>query len=252
MKRLAKKVAIVTGGGTGIGRAIACRFAREGAAVVVVGRRPGPLRETVALIRRARGRALAVAGDAALFSSARRVVVRTLHDFGRLDILCNNAGTIRRQRPLADTEEGVWDSLQRNNVRTVYAMSRAAIPALRQAGGGSIVNIASILGFVAIEGMAAYCAAKGAVLNLTRSMALDYGPDRIRVNSICPGLVETPISYVDRPDFARHRALYAQGHPLGRIGRPEDMANAALFLASDEADWITGASLVVDGGYSIR
>lgn len=252
MKRLAKKVAIVTGGGTGIGRAIALRFAGEGAAVVVVGRRPAPLRETVAMIRRARGRAIAAAGDASMVSTGRRVVARTLHEFGRLDILCNNAGTLRRRRPLADTEEEVWDALQRNNVRSVYAMSKAAVPAMRQGGGGAVVNTASILGFVAIEGMAGYCAAKGAVINLTRSMALDYGPDHIRVNCICPGLVETPISYIDRPDFAKHRDDYVRGHPLGRIGCPEDIANAALFLASEEADWITGAVLVVDGGYSIR
>ncbi|MCZ6691457.1 MAG: glucose 1-dehydrogenase [Planctomycetota bacterium] len=250
--RIESKVAIITGGGSGIGRATALFFAKEGASVVVAGRREDPLVETAdEMQREAGGDAYYVVGDVTKGEDATRIVEETVSRFGRVDILFNNAGEIRRDLPLDKTEEDVWDSVIRSNLKGVYLVSRAAIPAMLKNGGGSIVNNASSLALVAIPGSAAYSAAKGAVVSLSRSMALDYAP-KIRVNAVSPGLVHTPLSYVDRPNFDELKGDLAADFPMGRIGSPEDVASAVLFLASDEASWITGTNLVVDGGAMIR
>lgn len=250
--RLENKVAIITGGGSGIGRATAVAFAREGASVSVAGRREDALTETAdEMQREAGGDAYYVVGDVTKAEDAERIVSDTVARLGRVDILVNNAGQVRRDLPLAETDDEVWDQMIRANLSSVFLMSRAAIPAMLEAGGGAIVNNASSLAHVAVPGMGAYSAAKGALVALTRSLALDYAP-KIRVNAVCPGLVETPLSYVDRPDFDERKADLAGAHPLGRIGVPEDVAPAILFLASDEASWITGTSLLIDGGFTLR
>ena len=250
--RLKGKVALITGAGSGIGKAAALAFAGEGAAVVAVGRREDPLTETAdEMQREAGGDAYYVVGDVTQPDDTSRIVEEAVGRFGRVDILFNNAGGIRRGLNVTETNEQIWDDLIRANLKGTYLMSRAAIPAMLKDGGGAIVNNASIIALVAAPGLAAYSAAKGAVVSLTRSMALDYAP-KIRVNCICPGLVETPLSYVDRPDFDSRKEDLAKDHPMGRIGAPDDVAGAVVFLASDEAAWITGTTLVIDGGYTIR
>ena len=250
--RLQNKVAIITGGGSGIGRATAVAFAAEGASVAVAGRQEDPLIETAdEMQREAGGDAYYVVGDVTKEEDAERIVAETVDRLGRVDILVNNAGQIRRNLPLVETDEAVWDEMIRVNLSSVFLMSKAAIPHMLEAGGGAIVNNASSLALVAVPGVGAYSAAKGALVALTRSTALEYAP-KIRANCVCPGLVETPLSHVDRPDFDEKKEGFAAAHPLGRIGRPEDVALAILFLASDEASWITGTSLVIDGGFTLR
>lgn len=247
--RLQGKVAIITGGGSGIGRATAIAFAKQGARIVLAGRREEPLEETASKMSSDAVRT--IPSDVTHTEDTTRIVQAALDRFGRLDILFNNAGEIRRDLPAAETDDETWDGIIRANLDSVFRMSRAAIPAMLETDGGAIVNNASSLALVGMPGVGAYSAAKGAILSLSRSMALDYAP-KIRVNCVCPGLVHTPLSYVDRPEFDEKKDEFARAHPLKRIGRPEDVAAAVLFLASDEASWITGTSLVVDGGFTIQ
>jgi 3-oxoacyl-[acyl-carrier protein] reductase len=246
--RLKDKVAIVTGGGTGIGRAIALRFGLEGAAVVVNGRRTAPIAETAEAIRAAGGRAEAVAADVARPEACARLVRAALDAFGRLDVLVNCAGAVVRRVPAREASDDEWARTLEANLATAVRCSRAALPALALARG-SIVNVASTAGAKGTPDNAAYAAAKAAVVNLTKSMALDEAPRGIRVNAVCPAWVETDLNraYLEglRPSGARD-ALVAR-HPLG-LGRPDDVAWAALYLASDEARWVTGVALPVDGG----
>jgi len=250
--RLEGKACLVTGGGTGIGRATALRFAREGASVAVCGRRPGPLADTVGAVRDLGGVAVACHADVSVESGARGAVDFALEAFGRLDVLVNNAGAIRRDLPADRTPVEEWDRLIATNPRSVFLVSKVAIPRMIESGGGAIVNVSSILGLLSGPGFAAYAAAKAGILGLTRSMAFDYGRHGLRVNAVCPGLVHTPMAEAERPDFVERVPEYAAEHPLGRIGRPEDIAAAILFLASEDAAWITGAHLVVDGGYTLE
>lgn len=249
MNRFTGNVALVTGGGTGIGRAIARRLAEEGARVVVAGRRPVPLDETVGLIRGAGGDAEAVRGDLTDEVDAKRIVAETVRLYGSLSVLVNNAGSIRRDRPAGATTSAEWRELLDANLSSAFFVSRAALPKLQDAGG-AIVNVASTLAVVSVPGTAAYQAAKAGLLGLTRSMAVDYAP-KVRVNAVLPGLVHTPLSYVDRPEFDELRPQFERSHPMGRIGRPEDVAGAVAYLASADAAWVTGTNLVVDGGFSI-
>jgi NAD(P)-dependent dehydrogenase (short-subunit alcohol dehydrogenase family) len=250
MTRFEDRVALVTGGGTGIGRAIAVRLASEGARVVVTGRRTGPLEETVEAIREnGSGAAEITAGDVSSPEDAERMVAGTVSRFGSLSVLVNNAGVIRRDRPAGKTTPEEWTEQLDINLTGAFLVSRAALPHLR-ATGGAIVNVASVLGSVAVPGTAAYQASKAGLLGLTRSMAIDAAPE-VRVNAVSPGLVHTPLSYQDRPDFDEHLAEFAEAHPLKRVGRPGDIAAAVAFLASREASWITGTNLTVDGGYTV-
>ncbi len=236
---LADKVALITGGASGIGRATAHVFAEAGAAVAVA-----------RAITGAGGRALFVAGDVSRADDCRRAVERTVAAFGGLDVLVNNAGIIRRANLLETTEEE-WDRLMTVNVKSIFLMSKQAIPVMAKAGGGAIINTASGWGLAGGRRAAAYCASKGAVVLLTKAMAIDHGPDQIRVNCICPGDTDTPMLSDEAEQLGQPAAEFradAARRPLGRIVRPDEVARAALYLASDAAAAVTGSTLVVDGG----
>lgn len=252
--RLTKKVAIITGAGSGIGRAIALAFAREGALVALVGRTESKLRGVAAEIEAATGKnqAIILRGDVGSRDDIERVVAETVARGGRLDILVNNAAAL-----IAGTAESLteaeWDTTFQVDVKSVWLLSRAALPHLRAAGGGSIINISSVLGLVGAKNRVAYAAAKGAVTLMTKAMALDHAQEQIRVNAICPGIVETDLVakfITAAPDPAAARQQRAALHPLGRFGQPEDIARLALYLASDDAAWVTGVAYPIDGGFT--
>ena len=245
------KVAVVTGAATGIGRASALLFAAAGARVAVADRREAELTRTVADVRAAGGVAAPVVADLARPEDCGRVVAEAVAAFGRLDVVLNNAGV--GTMVVGGTVESIsleqWDLALDVNVRAMYLVSRAAVPPLRAAGGGAIVNIASVSAFHGSVSRPthAYAASKGAVLALTRAMAASYGRDRIRVNAICPGTIRTRLT-ADIVPHVEQAAREGHGIPLGRVGEPEDIARCALFLASDDAGFVSGAHLVADGG----
>jgi len=247
--RLKDKVAIVTGAGTGLGRAIALMFGREGATVALNGRRLEPLEKAAAEIRQAGGTALVCAGDVTRAADVARMVDATLKTFGRLDILVNNAGGIAERGPvLALSEEGFKKTLDVNLI-SAFLCSKQALPELIRTKG-NIVNIASGAGLRGAPNNAAYGAAKGGMVILTKDMAVDYAPQGVRVNAVCPAYVETDLNrdfIADLKKTGEYEALVKM-HPLGRLGEPDDVAYAAVYLASDEAKWITGLPLSVDGG----
>jgi NAD(P)-dependent dehydrogenase (short-subunit alcohol dehydrogenase family) len=251
MGALDGKVAIITGAATGIGRASAVVFAQAGARLVVTDVREEELRHTVEVVRGVGGEIVPVTADLARADAAAALVDTALSRWGRLNVLFNNAGV--GTMVVGGTVETIdldhWDLAQDVNVRAMYLVSRAAVPAMRGAGGGSIVNTSSVAAFRGSLGRPshAYAASKGAVLALTRAMAASYGRDRIRVNAICPGTIRTRLT-ADFIERAERDAAEGRGIPLGRVGEPEDIAQCALFLASDEASWISGAAIVVDGG----
>jgi NAD(P)-dependent dehydrogenase (short-subunit alcohol dehydrogenase family) len=250
--RLAGKVAVVTGGGTGIGRAIAMVFSREGAKVGVVGRRREKLDEVVREIRKSGGEGIPLVCDVTKNKDARQAIAETEKEFGPVNVLVNNAGVLSVSTIESISEEN-WDGLMAANLKGPYLMSRAALPAMRRAGGGSIVNIASILGLVAMKDRAAYCASKGGVVMLTKAMAIDHAHDGIRVNCICPSIVETELirelfSSSEAGQKARDARLASI--PLARFGKPVDIAELGVFLASEESSWMTGTAIPVDGGLS--
>jgi meso-butanediol dehydrogenase / (S,S)-butanediol dehydrogenase / diacetyl reductase len=248
VSRLDKRIALITGAGTGIGRAIALAYAREGAKVVLVGRRR-KLLESVA--KEAGGAPLVLTGDVSKQADIDRILDEVAVDFGGLNVLVNNAGVLHIGTAEQITEEQ-WDDTFNVNVRGLWLLSRSVLPYMRQAGGGSIVNIASVLGINGARNRAAYAASKGALVLLTKCMAIDHGAENIRVNAICPSFVETDLTaeVIRRaPDPGAVRRERISVHPLGRLGLPEDIAGLAVYLASDESAWVTGAALPVDGGY---
>jgi NAD(P)-dependent dehydrogenase (short-subunit alcohol dehydrogenase family) len=248
--RLEGRSALVTGGGSGIGRAIALRLAAEGARVAVSGRRPDPLAETVAAIEEAGGRGVAISADIASEAEASRMVGETLAALDRLDILVNNAGSIRRGVLMHELSLERWREQVQVNLEGVFLVTRAALPAMLGGDGDrSIVNIASTLAHTAAAGVSPSVAAKGGVVALTRSIAVEYAAHGIRANCVCPAIVVTPLAYTDRPHFDEQRPGFEAMYPLGRLGEPEDVAGAVAYLASADAAWVTGTVLDVDGGY---
>lgn len=252
--RIDGKVAIVTGAGSGIGEAIAHRFAEENAAVVIAEWNHAAGARVEADIRARGGRALFIPTDVSRAPEVEAMVRRSVAEFGRLDILVNNAA-IQILGRLAETSEEDWDRIQSVNLKGVFLCSKYAIPEMLRTGGGSIVNIASVLALVGDPDLAAYCAAKGGVLALTRAAALAYGPLGIRVNAICPGDVDTPMvrDYFDKdPNPEALRREISSKYALRRIAEPCEIAEAALYLASDASSFITGTALVIDGGLTAK
>jgi meso-butanediol dehydrogenase/(S,S)-butanediol dehydrogenase/diacetyl reductase len=244
--RLARKRCLVTGGGSGIGRAVARGFAAEGARVVVAGRRRERLEETAAGF----AGMTAAPGDISDADDAHALVEAVVERHGGLDVLFHAAGVLRRNERLEETSEREWERDVAINLTGAFHVLRAAIPHLRESRG-TIVLVASQLAHIGSRGYATYCATKGGVLALTRALAVDLGPDGVRVNALSPGVVETEMAYVGR-DFAAMRDTVASTIPLGRVGRAEDMVGPAVFLAGDESAWMTGQSLVVDGGFTAQ
>lgn len=252
MGTLDGKRALISGGASGIGRATALLFAQEGAAVAIVDLDEARGKEVERAIRESGGKGLFIRGDVSRAEDCRRAVEETVRAFGGLEILFNNAGIIRRATVI-DTTEEEWDRVIAVNLRSAFLLSRYALPHMIRAGGGSIIHNASGWGLVGGPRAAAYCASKGALVNLTRAMAIDHGPQNIRVNCICPGDTDTEMLRSEARQLGQDEKEFlaeAADRPLRRIARPEEIARAVLFLASDAASFVTGAVLAVDGGAS--
>lgn len=246
--RLQDKAVFVTGAASGMGRAIAQVFAREGARVAVVDRDADRGDETACLINDAGGRAVFLRADVTSEEDVREAVNATLEEFGRLDVLVNDAGIVVMGGAVNTSVED-WDRIHAINLRGAFLCAKHTIPHMQRQGGGAIVNVASIGGLVALPVHAAYNAAKAGLVGLTRQIAIDYGPSNIRVNCVCPTATDTPLIRAAGANDKNLKAL-ADMHPLRRLSRPEDVAYAALFLASEEAQCITGAVLPVDAGWT--
>lgn len=252
--RLTDKVAIITGAGGGMGKVAAQLFAAEGARVVVAefDERAGEV--TAGVVRDAGGEATFVQADVSREDDARRMVEAAVSAYGRLDILYNNAGIMpEADHSVTDTDVDTWDRVMAVNVRGVFLGCKYAIPVMLEQGSGSVINISS---FVALLGCSvpqdAYTASKGAVLSLTRSLAVQFGPQGVRANAICPGPIETPLlmDWLLKDEAAKQLRLAR--NPTGRFGKPEEIVNMAIYLASDESRWTNGAAMVVDGGISVN
>ena len=247
--RLTDKVAIVTGGGSGFGEGIARRFAAEGAAVVVNDINEAGGRRVAGAIAEQGGRALFVHADVAKAADVKRMVSQALAAYGRLDIMVNNAGFTHKNQPMLNVPEDVFDRIFAVNVKSIYLAAQEVVPVFRRQGGGVIINTASTAGLRPRPGLTWYNASKGAAITMTKSMAVELAPDKIRVNCLCPVAGETAmLADFMGADTPENRARFVASIPLGRLSRPDDIASAALYLASDEAAFVTGVALEVDGG----
>ncbi|NYT00375.1 MAG: 3-oxoacyl-ACP reductase FabG [Methanocellales archaeon] len=241
------KVAIVTGAGSGIGRGIALRFAKEGADIVIPDLNLEGAQNTAKEIEALGRNSLVIKMDVSNSSDVDRMVTETINNFGKIDILVNNAG-IFIQKPLLETTEADWDKVLDINLKGAFLCSKRVVKEMLKRGGGKIINLASVAGQVGFANSSAYCASKGGVINLTREMALELAPKNINVNAIGPGSIETPMTREMLADPAIKQMLLGVT-PFGRIGQPEDIANAASFLASGESNFVNGITLFVDGGW---
>lgn len=250
MNRLSGKVAVVTGGNAGIGEAIAKAFAREGALVVITGRRQGELDRVVSDVVKEQGKAFAVAGSVTDAPHVQETVSLAVQQFGRLDILVNNAGVGDFGKRLHEIDDATWAHVLDVNLTGVFRMTRAVLPQMLKQGKGAIVNISSIASLVGIPTSPAYAASKGALDALTRALAIDYANEGIRCNVVNPGLIDTPMA---APLMSNPEQLdpILSHYPIRRAGKPEEVANMVLYLASDEAAWVTGGTFPIDGGMTI-
>jgi len=253
--RLKGKVALITGASSGMGRSAAILFAKEGAKVIVnYAHSPEKANDVVDFIKKYGGEAVAIGADISSEEDVVKLVEKAIAKFGRIDILYNNAG-IELQKPLILTGEKEWEDVLNTNLKGVFLCSKHIIMHMIQSGGGSIINTASVAGLAGMPNLGAYSASKGGVISLTRTLAVEYAKDKIRVNCICPGAIDTPMlrRFIEAsPDKKAMEEQLASMHPLGRIGTPEDVANVAMFLASDESSFMTGAIIPVDGGYTAQ
>ncbi len=246
--KLGGKVAVVTGSSRGIGRAIAIKFAKEGASVVVNSRKKESAQKVADEIKRSGGKAIAVEGDVSNPKTAKKLVNAAVKEFGSLDIFVNNAGVISYANFL-DLKEEQWDSLMAVDLKGVFMCSQAAArQMIKQGDGGKIINISSIAGFIGFHNLAHYCAAKAGVIELTKQMALELAPYKINVNSVGPGAIKTVMTKQVESDPKQLKEIIAR-IPLGRMGEPEEIANVVAFFASDEASYVTGETIFVDGGW---
>ena len=248
--KLDGKVALITGGNSGIGSATAALLAKEGAAVVLTGRNQERGEQVAQAINEAGGKAMFICSDVRIADDCRQAVEQTLERFGRIDVLFNNAG-VYHPRTVPECTEQEWDETIDSSLKGAFLMSKYALPSMIERGSGSIIHTSSGWGILGGDRAAAYCAAKGGLVIMAKAMAIDHGPQGIRVNCVCPGDVETPML----PDDAKKRGMSwedylagASDRPLGRIGTAEEIARAVLFLASEDSSFVTGEALVVDGG----
>ena len=243
--RLKDKTAIITGGGTGIGLATARAFSKEGAKVILFGRRKEKLEKAVEKLG---GSAIIVQGDMTNNNDLDKLINETLHNFKKIDVLVNNAGLFNGS-PLHEISDSQWDEIMDINIRSVFQLTRRVLPVMLSQKYGSIIHISSILGLIAVPQVAAYNVSKGALNQFSRSIAVEYGSSGIRSNSICPGLIATDMT-ADLMKDADLMKEWSKDYPIGRFGKPEDVANACLYLASDESSFVTGITLPVDGGFT--
>ena len=248
--RLANKVALVTGAASGFGEGIARLFAQEGAAVVVADLNDNAGHGVVKAIAEQGGKASYVRADVTRRNEVRAMIDHAVEAHGRLDVLVNNAGYTHRNKPMLEVTDEEFDLVYAVNVKAIYLAMQEVVPQFRKQGGGCVINTSSTAALRPRPGLSVYNGSKGAVNVLTKSMALEFAPDKIRVNAICPVIGETGLmeSFMGVPDTPENRARFMATIPLGRFSRPEDIARAALYLASDEAEFITGTALEVDGG----
>ena len=248
--RLKGKVAIVTGGGTGIGKAIALEFSKEGAKVAITGRRSNKLQEVVDTIKKNGGEAIAITGDVSKPSDVDRIVKTTVDTYKRLDILVNCAGVLFSAE-LAHHTEKIWDETIDINLKGSFLCIQRAVPEMLKQGKGKIINISSIAGQIGFPNSVAYCASKGGIMGMTKALAMELAPLKINVNDLAPGDTETPLNehLLKDPEYLRGRV---ENTPYGRVGKVSDIAPGAVYLASDESDFVNGITLTIDGGLIIK